>query len=200
MVDLCNEIGKRSGLTMEIEPVVWSALIPSLTTKKIDMIAAAMYITDKRKEVIDFSNPIYTYGEGLIVQKTNTKDFVAFSDMKGFTVGAQVGTAYIDPLKTAFGEDKVRIYDGSMDGVLGDIATGRLDAGFLDYPQVAYALTKGAFPNVRLVKSYKSILTGSVGIGVRKGDKELVTKINSGLAAIQADGTLKKILAKWGID
>ena len=58
----------------------FSTLIPSLTSNKIDIIAAAMYITPPRKEVIDFSGPVYTYGEGLIVPKSDAKDY---KDVRG---------------------------------------------------------------------------------------------------------------------
>ncbi|MFL5168879.1 MAG: substrate-binding periplasmic protein, partial [Microvirga sp.] len=54
-------------------------------------------------------------------------------------------------------------------------------------------------PEVRLVNSYKPMVVGSVGIGVRKSDQELLKKINAGLSKIKADGTLKQILAKWGL-
>jgi polar amino acid transport system substrate-binding protein len=52
---------------------------------------------------------------------------------------------------------------------------------------------------LRLVKSYQSQVVGSVGIAVRKTDKELLAKINTVLAKFQADGTVKAILAKWGL-
>src|SRR5262249_42719976 len=73
MVDLITEIGKDAGLSVQIEPMQFSALIPSLTSSKIDIIAAAMFITPPRKEVVDFSDPIYTYGEGLVVPKGDSK-------------------------------------------------------------------------------------------------------------------------------
>jgi len=38
-----------------------------------------------------------------------------------------------------------------------------------------------------------------VGIGVRKGDAELLGKINTSLAKLKANGTVEKILAKWGL-
>src|SRR2546429_7383312 len=63
MVDLITEVGKDAGFNVQIEPMQFSALIPSLTSSKIDIIAAAMFITAPRKEVVDFSDPIYTYGE-----------------------------------------------------------------------------------------------------------------------------------------
>src|ERR1700719_2774237 len=74
MVDLITEIGKDAGFQVQIEPMQFSALIPALTTSKIDIISAAMYVTPARKEVIDFSEPFYSYGEGLVVPKSNTKE------------------------------------------------------------------------------------------------------------------------------
>src|SRR6516162_10583384 len=75
MVDLITEIGKDAGFAVEVEPMQFSALIASLTSNKIDIISAAMFITAARKEVIDFSDPIYTYGEGLVVPKSDTKEY-----------------------------------------------------------------------------------------------------------------------------
>lgn len=196
MVDMVTEVGKRAGFSVQIEPMQFSTLIAGLTASKIDLISAAMYITPVRKEQIDFSDPIYTYGEGLIVPKSDTKDYVSFDDMKGMTVGAQVGTAYVEPLKKVFGE--VKIYDTIPD-ILRDVNAGRIKAGFADYPIVAYNLQQGAFAETRLVKSYKATMTGSIGIGIRKGQEEQLKKINAALAAMKADGTIGKIIAKWGL-
>src|SRR5512144_53719 len=80
MVDLINAIAADAGLKVEVEGMTFSTLIPSLTSNKIDIIAAAMYITPPRKEVIDFSNPIYTYGEGLFVSKKDTKEYAKLED------------------------------------------------------------------------------------------------------------------------
>lgn len=197
MVDMVTEAGKRAGFSVQIEPMQFSTLIAALTSSKIDLISAAMYITPVRKEQVDFSDPIYTYGEGLIVPKGDTKDYTSFDDMKGYSVGAQVGTAYVAPLQKVFPD--VKIYDTIPD-ILRDVNAGRLKAGFADYPIVAYNLQQGNFGESRLVKSYKSTMTGSIGIGVRKGEAALLGKINTALAAMQADGTVKKILAKWGLE
>ena len=198
MVDLIQAVGKDAGFEVRIEPMQFSTLIPALTAKKIDIIAAAMYATAQRKEVIDFSDTVYTYGEGLVVPKTDAKDYVALADLKGYTVGAQVGTAYVEPLKKSGLFADVKIYD-SIPDILRDVNAGRLQAGFADYPILAYNLQQGLFPQVRLVRSYKPSVVGSVGIGVRKNEPELLGKINASLAKLKADGTLNKILAKWGL-
>ena len=197
MVDLMTEIGKDAGLSVQIEPMQFSALIPSLTSSKIDIIAAAMFITAPRKEVIDFSDPIYTYGEGLVVPKSDTKAYTTQEDLKGETVGAQVGTAFVDALKKSGLFADVKAYDTIPD-ILRDVNTGRLKAGYADYPILAYNLKQGGFPEVRLVDGYKPVTVGSVGIGVRKGETALLGKINASLAKLKANGTIDKILEKWG--
>ncbi|MEO7009082.1 MAG: ABC transporter substrate-binding protein, partial [Caldimonas sp.] len=67
MVDIMKAIGKDQGFAIEITPMTFSTLIAALQANKADVIAAAMYITPPRQEVVDFSDPIYTYGEGLFV-------------------------------------------------------------------------------------------------------------------------------------
>jgi polar amino acid transport system substrate-binding protein len=198
MVDLITAVGKDAGFGVQVEAMQFSTLIAALTSNKIDVISAAMYITPPRQEVIDFSSPIYTYGEGLVVPKADAKDYVALEDLKGKTVGAQVGTAYVDALKKTGFFPEVKIYD-TLPDVLRDVNAGRISAGFADYPIVAYNLAQGLFPETRLAKSYKPSIVGSVGIGVRKTDKELLAKINASLAKLEAEGQVKQILAKWGL-
>jgi len=188
MVDLITEIGNDAGFQVQIEPMQFSTLIASLTSNKIDIISAAMFATAARKEVI----------EGLLVPNTDKKDYTAPEDLKGEVVGAQVGTAFVDALKKTglFGE--VKVYDTIPD-ILRDVNTGRLKAGFADYPILAYNLKQGGFPEVRLVESYKPTIVGTVGIGVRKGDLDLLKKINVSLAKLKANGAVDKILDKWGL-
>jgi len=198
MVDLVTEVGKDAGFAVQIEPMQFSALIAALTSSKIDLISAAMYISPARKEVIDFSEPVYSYGEGLVVAKNDSKDYKTFEDLKGETVGAQVGTVYVEPLKKTGLFADVKIYDTIPD-LMRDVNTGRLKAGFADFPIVAYNVKLGNFPELRLVTSYKSTILGSIGIGVRKSDGELLKKVNASLAKLKANGTVDKILAKWGL-
>jgi polar amino acid transport system substrate-binding protein len=199
MVDLITAIGKDAGFAVQIEPMTFSTLVASLTSSKIDIIAAAMFITAARKEVIDFSEPVYSYGEGLFVAKNDTREYKSFEDLKGEVVGAQVGTAFVEPLKKTGFFPEVKLYDTIPD-IMRDVNAGRVKGGFADYPIVAYNLQQGGFPQTRLVKEYKPTVVGSVGIGVRKTDGELLKKIDTSLAKLKADGSVQKILAKWGLE
>jgi len=198
MVDLVTEVGKEAGFQVQVEAMQFSTLIAALTSNKIDLISAAMYISPTRKEVIDFSEAVYSYGEGLVVAKNDAKEYKAFEDLKGEIVGAQVGTVYVEPLKKTGLFAEVKIYDTIPD-IMRDVNTGRLKAGFGDYPILAYNVQLGNFPDLRLVKSFKSTIVGSIGIGVRKTDADLLRRVDTSLAKLKANGTVDKILAKWGL-
>src|SRR5207244_8681222 len=86
MVDLITEIAKDAGFAVQIEPMQFSALVPSLTSNKIDIISAAMFATAARKEVIDFSDAVYTYGEELVVRNTDAKNTDSQKEPKAKTV------------------------------------------------------------------------------------------------------------------
>src|SRR3954471_16131816 len=184
MLDIATAIGKAAGFAVQIEPMQFWALIGSLTSNRIDLIAAAMYITEPRKQVIDFSGPIYTYGDGLLVPKSDPKDYKDISELKGAVVGAQVGTAFVEPLQKSGLFTEVKLYDTIPD-IMRDVNAGRIKAGFADLPIVAYNLQQGRFPEVRLVKGYKPMVVGSVGIGVRKTDGELLQKGDTSLAKLK---------------
>ncbi|MEI6183410.1 MAG: ABC transporter substrate-binding protein [Polynucleobacter sp.] len=196
LVDIIREIAEDSLFKIEIESIQFSSLIPSLTGNKIDIIAAAMFINPKRQEVIDFSRPIITYGEGLIVPKSDTLEYTGLADLKGKIIGVQKGTLFVESIEKSGLFSEVRIYD-NIPSIIADVQAGRIHAGIIDKPIVVYNLQHGAYSNIRLVKSYISSMSGSIGIGVRKGDTALLGKINASIQKLQKNGAIDKIIAKW---
>ena len=198
MVDTVTAVGKAGGFNVAMQQTVFSALIPSLTTNKIDIISAAMLKTSARAQVVDFSDPVYSYGEGLIVKADDAKAYPSLDELKGEVVGAQVGTVFIDMLNKKGIFKEVRSYDSVAD-LMRDIALGRIKAGLGDQPIIAYQLSQGANPSVKLAKDYRPSNVGDVCLVVRKGDTELLNRLNKAIATIKSDGTLAKIVQKWNM-
>ena len=198
MVDTVQAVAAAGGFKVDVRQTVFSALIPSLTSNRIDIISAAMLRTPARAEVVDFSDPVYSYGEGLIVKADDPKRYTALADLKGEIVGAQVGTVFLDTLTKMGIFKEVRSYDSVAD-LTRDLALGRIKAGLGDQPIIAYQIQQKTFQVVKLAEDYKSVNVGDVCLVVRKGDTELLTRLNKAIAAVKADGTLKKIVDKWGI-
>ncbi|WP_281078417.1 transporter substrate-binding domain-containing protein, partial [Variovorax paradoxus] len=112
--------------------------------------------------------------------------------------GAQVGTVFLDMLNKKGIFKEVRSYDSVAD-MTRDLSLGRIKAGLGDQPIMAYQIRQNTFPGVKLVDSYKPVNVGDVCLVVRKGDTETLARLNKAIAAIKADGTLAKIVQKWGI-
>lgn len=198
MVDTAQAVAKAGGFTVNVQQTVFSALIPSLTSSKIDIISAAMLKTAARAEVVDFSDAVYSYGEGLIVKADDAKNYVTLDELKGEIVGAQVGTVFLDMLTKKGIFKEVRSYDSVAD-MTRDLALGRIKAGLGDQPIIAYQLKQNTFQGVKLAPAYKPVNVGDVCLVVRKGDAELLGQLNKAIAAVKADGTLTRIVQKWGI-
>lgn len=198
MVDIIKAVGKEAGFEPKIQAMSFSALIPSLTTGKIDIISAAMFATAKRAQVIDFTHTVYSYGEALFVPASDTNAYKTRQDLKGDVVGAEAGTVFADSLKSSGLFKEVRVYTGISD-ILRDVSLGRIQAGFGDAPIVKYELTQDKSFHVRLVNTYQPVDIGHIAMAVRKGNTTLLNKINAALAKLEANGTIDAIVAKWGL-
>ena len=195
MVDVGQAIADHLGVKLEVVESPWAALIPSLQANKVNLICAAMYITEERKKVVDFSEPVYPYCEALVVKASDKKNYVTIEDLKGLTMGAQVGTVYTKGLEAK--GIPVKVYDNIGD-ILLEISNGRIDAFLGDGPVAKYLVkTKPDF-KVRVVESYKPVMCGDIGVGVSKDASDLLAEVNKVVAQLKASGKIKEILAKWG--
>ena len=197
LVEVVKAIQADLDIKPEFETVQFSALVPSLTSNKIDMIASAMFITAERAKVVDFSEPVYGYGEGLFVPSSDEVNYTKYDELKGKTIGVQVGTTFVDLFQKSGLFSEVKIYKGIPD-IMADVNACRIDAGIADGPMAAYYIAQGQFPKVKMVNSYVPSAAGEFGLALRKGD-ERMPKVNEAIKRIKRDGTLDAILAKFGL-
>src|SRR5215469_5970876 len=78
---------------IEVVWMPWESVIPSLVSKRIDVIAADIHVNPERVKVISFSGPGWWYGPVLLVQKGNPLKVASYDDLKGKKVGAITGSA-----------------------------------------------------------------------------------------------------------
>lgn len=199
MVDLINAVGKDVGFEPTINAMTFSTLISSLNTKRIDIISAAMVTTPERAKIVSFSEPLLAYGEGLVVQDSDTKNYTSFEDMKGMTIGIQLGTAYVAPAEKSGAFKEIKQYDSSAN-MLKDLQNGRVDAVLLDYPIATKTLEQPQFKGMHLVDSYKPVVVRDVALVVRKDDTELLNTLNKSIRKLKEEGVIAAILKKWGLE
>ena len=90
-MDLLRAIAKDQGFTVDIKPLGFDAALQAVQANQVDGVIAGMSITDKRKQVFDFSDPYFESGVQMAVLKTND-DIKSYEDLKGKRVAVKNGT------------------------------------------------------------------------------------------------------------
>ena len=208
--DLSHAVCDKMGLECKISQTSWEGLIPSLTAGKIDFIVGAFSITDKRKEVVDFSIPYYNAVTVLVGMRsddtriTDKKDdsgrgmVVDAKGLKGKIIGYQSGTIQAAYAEKYLPEIEAKAYPAA-DTALADMTAGRIDYVLMDLQPVETFLAskEGAEYEVKHKVPANVVLGEGIGYAVRKGDKDSLDKINAALTALKADGTLDTLVQKW---
>lgn len=194
-IELMNAIAKAGGFEVDIQHTGWDPMLNAVKTGKLDAGISAISITDERKKVYDFSDP-YFDAKQLILVPANS-NVHSLKDLKGKRIGVQTGTTGEIVVQKAFGKtyQGIKGYDDTP-AAIDDLANGRVDAVVADNGVVLEYLKKlpaGKFKQV----DDPSFQPEHYGIIVKKGNKELLKKINDGLKKIQEDGTYKKIYEKY---
>jgi polar amino acid transport system substrate-binding protein len=194
-VDLAKAIGEYLGRPVKIENMAFSGLIPALTTKKIDIILSSMTITDKRKEVVSFSDPYAKTYLALLINKNSKVNSAADLDKDGVVIAVKKGTTGHIYASDHFKNAKINVYDNVSACVL-DVSQGKADAFIYDQLTI--------YENW---KKYESTTKVSLepfqtdfeywGIALRKDDTKLQEDINKFLKDYKEKKGFESLAGKY---
>lgn len=199
-IDIMNEIAKELGFDkVDMKIVPFSDLLEKLNSDDSTNVATSgIVITDKRKELVNFTHPLYKQSEAIIVPKVSKINFI--EDLKDAVVGAQKGSVYLDLAEKWKKEGKVKdvIVFEEIPELLSAISFKKIDAGIMDSIIGQYLLFKGNL-YLKILQPYTPEYPGIVGIAVKKNDITLLNAMNKKIDDMKKDKTIKKILAKYGL-
>jgi len=195
-VEIAQAVGRELNISVRHHWTTWDGLIPALTSKRCDAIIDGMFITAERKKVIAFSRPYYGSGETILVRKDNTT-IRGLSDLKGKKVGVLSGSVTVEYLRKK-GIATLVVYPDQNTIIL-ELNNGRIEAAYLEAPSAAWALKKDSTLNIKIVKEYIPEERFNAGVGLRKEDSALLEAINSIVTKLVQNGTIARILGKYGV-
>ncbi len=193
--EMLRTVAESKGWEIKTFVTDFATLIPALNAKKADIIVDGMFITDKRKEQINFTDPLYDQPEGMIVPAGS--NLASKEDVKGKVIGAQTGTVYAEWVKTLGGSD-VKFFD-TQAALITAVENGQVDAVFTDSAVIGYSLVQKPNSKIKLVSPYEPHFQGIIGAGVRKEDSQLLADLNAGLAELKKSPKYLEILKKYGL-
>ena len=189
-IDLVEALGKEMGRKIEWIDIDFKGLIPALQSGRADMAMSAIYITDERRKVVDFSDPYYA--GGLVVLTKKAGPVTTLKDLDGKKVSVQVGTKSVQFLKDNFPKaERLEVEKNQEMFNLAQI--GRADAAVTGKP--AAKLYAQSHPDMTVLA--EQITTEEYGIAIPKNQPSTTQAVNAALKAIKANGTYDKLVAKW---
>ena len=192
--DMLKEIGKATGVEIEIRNTAWDGIFAGLASGSYDAISSSVTITEERKATMDFSEPYVNAGQVLVVPK-GTVGVENIADLKGKKLGAQIGTTGAIEISKVQGVT-LASYD-EVGLAFEDLAIGRIQGVVADSPIAAnFALQNPKFKDKLMIVG-KPFTDEWLGIAVKKGDAATLKIINDGLAKVKASGKLDELAKKW---
>ena len=199
-IDLVKAVCAKINEKCEIVETAWDGIIPALSAKKIDVIAASMAITPKRKELIDFSTPYYQSAAVMIGAKNGDLD-ISPTHLAGKIIGVQVSTIHSAYLDKYFAKTStIKTYQ-TQDEANQDLSAGRVDYVLANGLALdSFLSTAAECCEAKAAVPYDADVFGpGVGFGLRKEDTDMNSKLSAAIKALAEAGELEKISAKFGL-
>jgi polar amino acid transport system substrate-binding protein len=190
-IELIEAIAKQLNKTVEWIDIDFKGLVPGLVANRFDVAASAIYITDERRKVVDFTDPYYPGGLVIMVKKGDDR-IKGPDDLSGKKVSVQVGTKSVNFLKDKFPSAE-RIEVEKNQEMFQLVEIGRADAAITGKPAAkVYAKARGTLQVLD-----QPLTVEEYGFALRKSDPELVRQFNDALKKLKADGTYDRLVSKY---
>jgi polar amino acid transport system substrate-binding protein len=200
--ELGTEIAARMGLKVNWVQLKFVGLIPALQASQCDALMQELFIRPERLEIIDMV-PFSRTGQRLVTMKNSAIKAASLEDLSGRKVAVPNGTTIHNlaneanaKLKAAGKPEINLVVLPTTTDTFQQLASGQIEA--LGTTTTAAAYYVGLRPNdFRQEGSPFGLI--QTGIGVRKGNAELVAAIQKSFDGLVADGTYKRLIEKWNM-
>lgn len=190
-VEIAKKIAESMNKKLEIVKTEWNGLTPAITSGKIDLIIAGMSPTAERKETLDFSDTYYTSDLVIVVKKdspyVNSK---SINDFKGANITGQLNTFHYDVIDQMEGVNKSTALE-TFPAMIVALRSGKIDGYVSERPGALSAVAANddlTFVEFSEGNGFKtSVEDTSIAVGVKKGNTELLDKVNAALSKIPED-------------
>jgi polar amino acid transport system substrate-binding protein len=201
-VDLANAFCRNLGVKAQFVDTVWSGVIPSLYTKKFDLVMSSLSYTAEREKHVGFSVPYVEASQAMLIRASDQKSVTSITAMNGKVLGLKLGSPgqILEPrldaqLKSAGGTGfkEVKTFDDHPAAYMA-LAEGKVDGVLNTLPTLALVL-KNAPGRYAIVKGIGA--DNWAGIAARTDDTALIAFIDQQLHQFKSDGTLHTLQQKW---
>jgi ABC-type amino acid transport substrate-binding protein len=194
-VDFANELAASLGRPLDLLPVSWNDVIPTLLAGQTDLAMAGLTITPAREVRIAFSDPYLRSGLLALMRRDDAARYPTPQSIfgTGDAIGVVSGTT-----GERFVREHARIVAPlvypTANGAVTELGQRRVALVVHDAPVVIWYVSGD---EANLAALLKPLDEEQYGWGIRRGDDDLRTAVNATLARWRTDGTRERILDHW---
>lgn len=188
--EIADYIGEQLGLEVQCEDMAFDSIIPAVVSGKADLGIAGMTVDPDRLENVNFSDPYVNAGQVIIV--ADGSDIASADDLAGKTIGVQLGTTGDQYVTENITDATVERYNKGFEAVQA-LSQGKIDAVVIDGEPAKTFVSESE--GLKILD--EAFTVEEYAIAVKKGNSELLDKINTALESLKDNGTLDEIVAKY---
>jgi len=187
--DIAKAIADKMGMELEIQDMAFDSLIPAVQSGKADFTAAGMTVNEDRKKNVDFTDTYAQAAQVIIVKEGS--EIKTPADLDGKKIGVQTGTTgdiYAGDIKDA----NIQRFNKGMEAVMA-LTQGKVDAVVIDREPAKVFVKENA--GLKILD--EAFTEEEYAIAVKKGNTELLDKMNAAIKELKDSGELQKIVDKY---
>lgn len=195
VVDVCREVAARLGVRPEFVLVPSTRRFEAVNDGKIDILCDPSSATIARRELVDFSLPVYLDGAGALSRSNRTVQ--RFEDFAGKRIGVLAGTTTANVLRSALANlgikaDVVEVNDHNAGLTM--LWEDKLDIYFADRGILAARLRRGDRPGFVLSKQLFSYET--YALALPRDNSAFRLAVDKILAELYRSGQINAIIRR----
>ncbi len=187
---IAKNIAEANGMTAKIENMEFESLLIALQNGQIDAAIAGMTVTEDRIEEADFSTPYYTATQVMIVKEDSDIASAAdLADKKICVIQGYTGEICVKDMGYPY-----EAFKKGTDAIM-ELINGKCDVVVLDSATAQKYVSDNE--GLKIVEDAAAFESEEYAIAVKKGNTELLDKINAVIDTMLADGTVAELGAQY---
>lgn len=188
-IDIAREIAASLGKELVIKDVSFDFIINEIKSGKSDIGAAGMSITKERLEEVDFSVE-YAVSNQVVIVPMDSR-ITSIDQISNHRIAVQLGTVADSYVNENY-KDATVIRQKKYLSMVEDLKAGKVDLIIMDLLPASEIVKSN--DGLKILDEY--LFTDKYGMAIKKGNKELLDKVNDVLTRLMSEGKIEEYTIK----
>lgn len=191
-IEIAKEIAKEQGAELQIKDLQFDSLMNELNSGRIDLAISGLSPTPDRQKEVDMSKIYFTATQAVVTRSGEEGNYKTMDALVGKKIGVQKSSIQEDIAKTI--KDAKITSLGKTQDIMMQLKTNRIDVAIIEGP-VAESYVSN-IEGLTIAEAQPPVEDDGYIVAVKKGNKELLDKVNATLTRLMEDGSIDKFIVE----